>query len=105
MLTLLQGEQGEGLTGPRIWCQATRGRWHVSSLELYLHLGTAWSRFRPQADGCRLGTVEAVPAGRVLCCSEGGGSKAVGTTGCGVRTPAPCAVPTQRRTDQLVDMR
>ena len=50
MLTLLQGEQGEGLTGPRIWCQATRGRWHVSSLELYLHLGTAWSRFRPQAD-------------------------------------------------------
>lgn len=50
MLTLLQGEQGEGLTGPRIWCQATRGRWPVSSLELHLHLGTAWSRFRPQAE-------------------------------------------------------
>lgn len=50
MLTQLQGGQGEGLTGPQIWCQATSGRWPVSSLELHLHLGTAWSRFRPQAE-------------------------------------------------------
>lgn len=76
MLTRLQGGQGEGLTGPQIWCQATRGRRPVSFLELHLHLGTAWSRFRPQAEwGGRLGTVEAAPAGRVLCCSKGGGAR------------------------------
>lgn len=49
-LTRLQGGQGEGLTGPQIWRHATRGRRPVSFLELHLHLGTAWSCFRPQAE-------------------------------------------------------
>lgn len=103
MLTRLQGGQGEGLTGPQIWCQATRGRRPVSSLELHLHLGTSWFHLGLRQSGVQAGDGGGCSCWQGALLFEGRGSKAVGTTGCGVRTAAPRALPARRWTDQLVD--
>lgn len=69
----------------------------MSSLELHLHLGTAWSRFRPRAEwGAGWGQWRLfLLAGCSAPRKKERGSKALGTTGCGVG-PQRLALPLGR---------